>query len=234
MSTNKQTRLQELDRSKYEIVKDEPDIRGWDVRSHTGHKIGAVEDLIIDTLDKKVRYMIVDLDENELNLNHRKVLIPIGLAELHKEQDDVLLPGVTLDEICQLPDYDRKNFTPDVERQISSTFGTPVLSTVYDSPEKFRNKNLDEKPFKRPSLKEEELDKDFYQHEHYNLDNLYKNRLHEIPPARKEETEFEHGLRLWERRSEGGILENEIEDNVRNDMIRNRRTAYRQRRYNEE
>ena len=95
----KQTRLQELDRSNFEIVKDEPDIRGWDVRSRSGYKIGAVEDLIIDTQAKKVRYMVVDLDDNELKLNHRKVLIPIGLAELHNELDDVLLPGTTLDEI---------------------------------------------------------------------------------------------------------------------------------------
>jgi sporulation protein YlmC with PRC-barrel domain len=234
MSTNKQTRLQELDRSNFEIVKEEPDIRGWDVRSHTGHKIGAVEDLIIDVQERKVRYMIVDLDDNELKLNHRKILIPIGLAELHKEHDDVLLPGVTLDEVCQLPDYDRKHFTPDVERAISSTFGTSVLSAVYETPEKFRNKNLDERTTNRPSLREEELDPAFYQHEHYNLDNLYKNRLHTIPPAKSNETEFERGLKLWERRSEGGIIDRgELDDTARTEIIKNRRSEYRKRRYDE-
>ena len=29
------------------------------------------------------------------------------------------------------------------------------------------------------------MDREFYKHENYNLDNLYKNRLHEAQPAEK-------------------------------------------------
>ncbi|MCY0541687.1 PRC-barrel domain-containing protein, partial [Klebsiella pneumoniae] len=82
-----------------EIVKGEPDIRGWDVRYKNGEKIGSVEELILDAKAKKVRYMVVDLDENELRLEHRKVLIPIGFAELDKSTDDVLIPNVSMDQL---------------------------------------------------------------------------------------------------------------------------------------
>jgi hypothetical protein len=52
----------------------------------------------------------------------------------------------------------------------------------------------------------EEVNSDFYQHEHFNDDNLYANRLHEARPVQKSNNEYERGLRLWERRSEGGVL----------------------------
>ena len=69
MDNMKHRRLQELDRSDFSIVEGEPDIRGWDVRNTQGQKIGEVEELIIDAQRKKVRYMVVDLDDNELELD---------------------------------------------------------------------------------------------------------------------------------------------------------------------
>ena len=235
----KQRRLQELDRSNFEIVKGEPDIRGWDVKNTTNQKIGSVEELILDAKEKKVRYMIVDLDENELKLKHRKVLIPIGLAELDQKHDDVLMPNVSLDQVCQLPDYDKNSLTVDMERRISSTFGRTVPLSSQELEEKYAPTDKDA----RKKI-DDEVDPDFYRHEHYNLDNLYKNRLHDMEPARKNESEYERGLRLWERRSEGGILEDsnrfsdiadeDINEEGRNKIIRSRRTKYRERRYKEE
>ena len=69
-----------MDRSDFEIVDGEPDIRGWDVWDTRGKKIGEVEDLIIDAQKKKARYIVLDLDDNEFDLDDRKVLIPIGMA----------------------------------------------------------------------------------------------------------------------------------------------------------
>ena len=224
MDTMKHRRLQELDRSDFEIVKGEPDIRGWDVKNSHRQKIGEVEDLIVDAQQKKVRYMIVDLDDNELKLDHRKVLIPIGLAELHEKDDDVILPNVQAEQIRSLPAYDKKNLTPEVERRICSALGR-------DS-EAMTSTNMDEH---HPG---------FYKHDYFNDDNLYKHRLHEAQTPKKKESEYEHGLRLWEKRSEGGIIpdnsnrrehyrEREMEEEERMEMVRNRRNAYEQRRGSE-
>lgn len=220
MDKIKHRRLQELDRSDFEIMKGEPDIRGWDVKNSAGQKIGEVEELIVDAQQKKVRYMVVDLDDNRLKLDHRKVLIPIGLAELHKKDDDVILPNVQAEHIRSLPVYDENNLTPEVERRICSTFGrtNETMSTT----------------------KVEHDHADFYKHDYFNDDNLYKHRLHEAQQVKKE-SEYEKGLRLWEKRSEGGIIpddsgrrenyrEREIEKNARMEMVRNRRNAYEQRR----
>lgn len=209
-----QTRLQELDRSNYEIVKGEPDIRGWDVRYFTGQKLGSVEELILDAQEKKVRYLVVDLGDNDLKLVRRKLLIPIGLAELDYKEDDVLIPNISLEQLSRLPDYDRDNLTPGFERRISSTFGRENYSTANEY---------------------EDLDPEFYRHEHYNPDNLYRKRLQNADlKKRKNESEYDRGLRLWERRSENGILgENDIvlTDEEREEILRRRRNNYRERRY---
>ena len=242
MSTTNQKRLQELDRSEYEIVKGEPDIRGWDVKYITGQKLGVVEELILDAQEKKVRYIIVDLQENELKLLPRKILIPIGLAELDRKDDDVLIPNIAIEQLSRLPEYDRNHLTVDVERRISSTLGREMESTaVAAATNEVRKEDLkaaERKPDKRAKVKEaiDERNPDFYTHEHYNLDNLYKNRLHEAKRDKINESEYEQGLRLWERRSEGGIIEtgHEMDEATRAELLKNRRDPYRQRRYNEE
>jgi len=244
MDNMKHRRLQELDRSDFEIVKGEPDIRGWDVKYTNGEKIGAVEDLIVDAKEKKVRYMLVDLDDGKLKLKHRKILVPIGLAELDSNHDDVLTPKISPDEFAKLPEYDKNDLTPDTERRILSTLERPQQPV--SAPETIRQSSKKTGSEKKDA---EEVDPEFYKHENYNLDNLYKNRLHEAQPANNNnQSEYETGLTLWERRSEGGIIADEtsrqkgvpardrdynsdMDDETRDEMIRQRRSAYQQKRY---
>lgn len=242
MSNTNQKRLQELDRSEYEIVKGEPDIRGWDVKYITGQKLGVVEELILDTQEKKVRYIVVDLEENELKLLPRKILIPIGLAELDRKDDDVLIPNIAIEQLSRLPEYDRNHLTVDVERRISSTLGRELEPTAFaaatNEVRKDELKAAERKADKRAKVKKgsDVLDPDFYTHDHYNLDNLYKNRLDEAERDKVSESEYERGLRLWERRSEGGIIETgrEMDEATRAELLKNRRDLYRQRRFTDE
>ncbi|HEV8272321.1 MAG TPA: PRC-barrel domain-containing protein [Chitinophagaceae bacterium] len=225
MSKIKYDRLQELDHSNFEITKGDPDIRGWDVRYRNGERIGSVEELVLDTKAKKVRYMIVDLDENELRLEHRKVLIPIGFAELDNGNDDVLIPNVSVDQLCSLPDYSRNSLTHEVERKISSVFGRKV--------------NVEPvKPLQssdRATVAGEDVDPDFYSHEHYNTDNLYRNRRNKVKPKLNKESEYDDGLRLWEKRTEGEIIDtSDLTDEEREKLLKYRRELYRERRYKNE
>jgi len=228
----KNNRLQELDRSNFEIVKGEPDIRGWDVRYKNGEKIGSVEELILDTKAKKVRYMVVDLDENELRLENRKIVIPIGFAELHSQSDDVLIPNVSVDQLCSLPDYKRDALTPDVERGISSTFGRKAKVEPVSASKKVVK---DERRLTETDI-DNDIEQDFYSHEHYNLDNLYKNRPNREKTQRlQEDSEYDQGLRLWEKRSEGETIDtSDLTEEEREKLLKYRRELYRQRRYKEE
>jgi sporulation protein YlmC with PRC-barrel domain len=222
----KNNRLYELDHSNFEIVKGEPDIRGWDLRYRNGEKIGSVEELILDTKAKKIRYMIVDLDENELRLEHRKTIIPIGFAELDKQHDDVLIPNVSVDQLCRLPDYKRNSLSPELERSIASVFGKKVNVEPISS-------------IKREERKvnevDDDIDPDFYNHEYYNSDNLYRNRPNRENRPRLQDSDYDKGLRLWEKRSEGRVIDtSDMTEEEREKLLKYRRELYRERRYKNE
>lgn len=143
--------LQRLKHSNYEIADGEPDIRGWDVKDAAGKTIGEVDELIFDVQSLKVRYMVVDTGHNDLDLDKRDVLIPIGLGELHKSDDDVIVPGVTAKQLSVLPTY-QDDITASDEtsiREIFAGIGTALTAG-------------------------NELD--FYAHEHFDEGNLTKKR----------------------------------------------------------
>ena len=226
MNKNKYYRLQELDHSNFEIVKGEPDIRGWDVRYKNGEKIGSVEELILDTKAKKVRYMVVDLDENELRLEHRKIFIPIGFAELDNQHDDVLIPNVSIDQLCRLPDYKRNSLTPELERNIASIFGRKVNVEPIASIKREERKVVDEN---------DDMDPDFYTHEHYNADNLYKNRTNRQKKPTLQDSDYDQGLRLWEKRNVSETIDtSDLTEEERMKLLKYRRELYRERRYKNE
>lgn len=220
MDSMKHRRLQEMDRSDFRIVDGEPDIRGWDVRLPNGQKAGEVEDLIVDAQKKKVRYMIVDRKKNDLELPENTVLVPIGLALLNEKEDDVQLPGITAEQLRSLPPYDANNLNETTERMICNIlgrYGQPSQNTAVTG------------------TSATDINEEFYRHDYFNDDNLYKNRLHEATPASNTGSDYERGLRLWEMRSEGGIIgsppaEQHLDEEQRRQLVNNRRKTYEERR----
>ena len=207
MDNMKHRRLQELDHSDFEIVDGEPDIRGWDVKNASGQKIGEVEDLIVDAAQKKVRYMVVDLVHNDLDLDDRKVLLPIGLAELDTKEDDVLVPRIQTEQLRGLPAYDKDHLDAEVENRICSTLGK--------SGERMQlTGNTEPNP-------------EFYRHDYFNDDNLYRNRSNRMAGAQAVNKDYDRGLRLWEARSNGGIVESSTDRDTRSGNDVRREESYR-------
>lgn len=155
--------LEELNGSDYQIVEGEPDITGWTVLDGQNRVVGEVDDVLFDTETRDVRYIIVDLAENELNIDvDKKVLVPIGIAELRDDDDDtteddtlnevndngdivddedfdddvVYLPSVTAELLLTLPAYEKGEVTADKEiaiRGVFETSGDSVTSYEKDS-----------------------------------------------------------------------------------------------------
>ncbi len=115
-------RLGDLD--DYEVADEDPDIRGWDVRTADGGRVGKVDDLIVDRSAMRVRYLEVELDRKELALSEdRHVLVPIGTARLDDDNDNVLVPESTT-ELLAAPAYDRSRLTADYERSLEGWYAT--------------------------------------------------------------------------------------------------------------
>lgn len=152
---NENSGLQELRGSHFEIKDEQPNIIDWKVKNDSEQSIGDVDELIFDPQALKVRYIVINLEDNEWGMDARKIMVPIGLAELDDENDHVILPGITLDQILLLPNYDKDNLTEETETAIREVF----LETGI----------INEAPISQhPS--------DFYSHEHFNPERLYRRR----------------------------------------------------------
>jgi uncharacterized protein (TIGR02271 family) len=121
---NNTNRLQELGGSDFQIAEGEPNIKGWTVKDPQGKTIGEVDELLFDPQTRKVRYIVLDIEGDYLDMESRDVLIPIGVAELQESDDDVILPNVTADQLRALPVYEKDNLTRDTEMTIRNIFGS--------------------------------------------------------------------------------------------------------------
>jgi uncharacterized protein (TIGR02271 family) len=159
---NESNRLQELGGSDFKIAEGEPNIKGWTVKDPQGRTIGEVEELLFDPQSRKVRYIVLDLEGNVLDLEPRNVLIPIGLAELNDSDDDVILPNVTAEQLQSLPLYEKDNLSRDTEMSIRNTFaGLGAAGAAAGAAMTGRDSNTAD---------------DFYNDEYYNEDRFYRNR----------------------------------------------------------
>ena len=105
------------------IAEGEPDIRGWTVRTADGVHVGEVDDLIIDTLAMKVRYMCVELDGATFDLDDkRRVLVPLGTARLDDVNDDV--------SSCRMPRNSWRCLPTTMTRSRRGTAGTRTSCSV--------------------------------------------------------------------------------------------------------
>jgi uncharacterized protein (TIGR02271 family) len=91
------------------------------VTTQQGEKIGEVEELLVDTTAMKVRYIAVDLDDRATG-SDRKVLVPIGAAQLDDDADRVLIVGISADQFATLPEYQKDRFDRDYESSLLSSY----------------------------------------------------------------------------------------------------------------
>lgn len=131
----------------FEIADGDPDIRGWDVHSADGRKIGEVDDLLVDRLAMKVRYLDVDLDDEVDRAGEdRHILVPIGYARLDEDDDRVVVDSLTRADLETMPLYDHAPVTREYETTLRGSYdregSTPTTaddfyaSDIYD-PDRF-------------------------------------------------------------------------------------------------
>jgi uncharacterized protein (TIGR02271 family) len=202
-------RLQELSGSGYEIVEGQPNIKGWTVKDAGGQKIGKVDELIFDKQSQKVRYLVVDLKGKLFDMKDHDVLVPIGLAELDEKDDDVILPSITSEELRLLPVYEEGTIDSDVENRIRN-----VLSGIGSSGMRGTTASAS------PTTRNDAYDEEFYNHEHFNDENIYRNRR----KAEKEAASIpviEESLQVGKREVEKGgirLRSRIVEEEVNNDV----------------
>ncbi|PIQ21175.1 MAG: hypothetical protein COW65_10720, partial [Cytophagales bacterium CG18_big_fil_WC_8_21_14_2_50_42_9] len=174
--------------------------------------------------------MVVDLEGSVLDLESRDVLVPIGLAELHESDDDVMLPNVTVDQLRALPVYEKGQIGRDTENSVRSVFGglgaavgaagAAISGVAHRAGEALTGNST-----------HHDSD-DFYNHDLYNENNLnrnrytqaeanYNNQVNADVTGEKAIPVIEENLQVGKREVETGgarissrIVEQPIEENI--------------------
>lgn len=121
--------LDEMD--DFKVADEDPDVRGWDVFTADGRRIGEVDDLLVDTGAMKVRYLDIDLDEKELQLDtNRHVLVPIGFARLDEDDDRVIIDELQTSDFRNLPEFHHGPLTRDYEVGLRRTLDRGQTDTT--------------------------------------------------------------------------------------------------------
>jgi photosynthetic reaction center H subunit len=126
-------RLRDL--TEFEVADGNPDVRGWSVRGGDGKKFGEVFELIVDTEALKVRYLDVELDTSlQVNEHERHILLPVGVAALDEDGDNVFVTSLTLETVLEYPPYIEIQITREYEEAMLRTLRLPVptAGSFYD------------------------------------------------------------------------------------------------------
>ncbi|MDO7875010.1 PRC-barrel domain-containing protein [Hymenobacter sp. ASUV-10] len=122
METSILRRLRDL--TDFEVADDNPDVRGWTVRGADGKALGTVYELIVDSHALKVRYLDVELDAGfNVNEHERHILLPIGVAALDVEGDNVFVTALNSESILHYPPYVELQITRDYEEAMLRALG---------------------------------------------------------------------------------------------------------------
>lgn len=118
--------LDELD--DFNVAEGDPDVRGWQVLGAEGRAIGKVDQLLVDTAARKVRYLSVDANTAGGN---RHMLIPIGYARLHERDNVVYVDAPQGSDVAGLPAYTRQPVTREYETSVCQRFGHDAVGANF-------------------------------------------------------------------------------------------------------
>lgn len=96
----------------YEVSDNDSDVRGWDVIASDGQRIGEVQELLVETSARRVRYLVVDVDRSLRSGSGQggNVLIPVEGVRLDDRNHKVLVSSVGSTNLSSLSAYDSSQF----------------------------------------------------------------------------------------------------------------------------
>lgn len=93
-------RLQRLsDLRDLDVALDDPDIRGWEVRTVSGRRLGRVDDLLVDEERREVVMLDVDLHDSD-----RHVEVPIRSAQIDRTRHHVIVDTADTEPLGEADD----------------------------------------------------------------------------------------------------------------------------------
>jgi len=94
-------------------------------------KVGSVKGVLVDETDGHFRYFIVDTG---FWVFGKKVLLPVGLAQLNYDKERLYVAGLTKEQVENLPEFsDDLKIDNDYEERVRSAYRPLVLAPTVSS-----------------------------------------------------------------------------------------------------
>lgn len=159
-TNDRRHKLKELDNSDYKIAEDQPDIDGWKIVDTSGKKVGKVKDLLFDEASLKVRYIVTNLKKGDWLDDDREILIPIGQAQLDRDNDRVVVPHINREAVTALPHYNKvDDLTYEDETRIRNSFAGTATGE-YNREKFYDHEHYDEERFYAGNNQDRNRDRD--------------------------------------------------------------------------
>lgn len=121
-------RLDEL--NDYTVSDKDTDVRGYILIGGDGERLGKVQELIVDPEIGKVRYLDVKLDSDLIVIDERQhILIPIGVARLDDEHNNIIIKNLTRSNIKFYPVYKGEPITREYEQALRESHRFTLLNS---------------------------------------------------------------------------------------------------------
>lgn len=114
----------------YRVARGEADIRGWPLEGSDGERVGEVGELLVEVAAKKVRYVVIDMEEPE-----RTTVVPVGYVRIDAEGKRTFTPALSRDDIRVLPAYEPPMTREDENRLLASIEGRLQGDRFFERPD---------------------------------------------------------------------------------------------------
>lgn len=135
--------LEELQKSDYKIADHLSKIYGWPVVGKMAEKMGALKDFLFDRNEERIRYLLVNLENEERVKEDKVILIPIGRAVLDpQEKRIVVLENLTSKDLSEIPAYKNvKSLAIEDEKHTLSIFSSEKKQEIAYTKQYFYNQD---------------------------------------------------------------------------------------------
>ncbi|MBD2199554.1 MULTISPECIES: DUF2382 domain-containing protein [Calothrix] len=122
------------------------DIKKFDVYANRNEKVGSLSDILVDEHTGNFRYFVVDTG---FWFFGKKVLLPVGLADIHYTEKHIYAKGLTREQVENLPNFDElEKVDYDYEERVRGVYRGSVTNSDVKQPAKYdrNNYNYDQEP----------------------------------------------------------------------------------------
>ncbi|OCQ92838.1 photosystem reaction center subunit H [Nostoc sp. MBR 210] len=105
------------------------DVKGLELYTEGGVKIGSVSDALVDQ-NGRFRYLVIDTGFDTFG---KRILLPIGLSRINYPEQRVYVDGLSKQQVEMLPEY-HESYTvdEDYEEKVRSVFRPSNSNVTYD------------------------------------------------------------------------------------------------------